>query len=97
MAAVKESANQLEQEHRKQMEEAMEDLQRVKETHKKEIEQAQEKTKQQSELERLCHGVVIGLLIVILLSICSAASDRLTGEKCQGEEYRGQATSKAEC
>ena len=54
MAAVKESANQLEQEHKKQMAEAMEDLERVQETHKKEIEQAQEKTKQQSELEWPC-------------------------------------------
>ena len=51
MAAMKESANQLEQEHKKQMAEAVEDLQRVREAHKKEIQEAQEKTKQQSELE----------------------------------------------
>ena len=48
---MKDSANQLEQEHKKQMAEAVEDLQRVQEAHKKEIQEVQEKTKQQSELE----------------------------------------------
>ena len=50
MAAMKESANQLEQEHKKQMAEAVEDLQRVQEEHKKKIQETQELTKQQSEL-----------------------------------------------
>ena len=79
MAAMKESASQLEQKHQKQMEEAMEDLQRVKETHKKEIQEAQEKTKQRSKLEHPCDYHMT--MIVIPFLMCSAASDRVTGEK----------------
>ena len=82
MAAMKDSANQLEQEHKKQMAEAVEDLQRVREAHKKEIQEVQEKTKQQSELEWPSGYQKYMIVKVVLLSTCSATSDRVTGEKC---------------
>ena len=80
MAAMKESANQLEEEHSKQMAEAMEDIQRVHKAHKKEIEEAQENTKQQSEA---CGYIPVAVIDLTLSCLpCSAASDRDTGEKC---------------
>ena len=45
---MKDSAEQLEQEHKKQMTEALENLQTMQEAHKKEIQDTEEKTKQQS-------------------------------------------------
>ena len=47
---MKESANQLEQEHKKQMTEAVENVRTLKEEQRKELTETQEKIKQQSEL-----------------------------------------------
>ena len=48
MLAMKKLAEQVEQEHKKQMAEAVENLQVTQEEHKREIQKVQEKTKQQS-------------------------------------------------
>ena len=45
---MKKLAEQVEQEHKKQMAEAVENLQVTQEEHKREIQEVQEKTKQQS-------------------------------------------------
>lgn len=50
IAAMKESAHQLEQEHKKQMTDALDNLQRAQELHKKELQEVQENTKQHSQL-----------------------------------------------
>ena len=92
---MKDSAKQLELEHKKQMAEALENLQSMQEAHKKEIHEIEEKAKLQSWVS-FDERYNVSFLDWILFA-SSATSNWVDGEDHTREEYGSKAASKTKC